>query len=332
MTITYKDVGQGDSIILEWEIDGVNKIGIIDCNLKGKINPILNYLIKKNYQEIDFIVLSHPHRDHFSGMLRLFSYCQAKKIFIKKFAHTLTHAGTKFWRYFEVSSKDNKQLNNLIKKSKELKDQQLIKHIICLAEGMPLKISKELKLECLAPSFNDIELYQNIVKNDADKNIKEASQAANHLSTIFKLNLSECYVLFTSDAESTALEGILDREDELSNDKFHLCQIPHHGSQNNHYPNFWNSIKTNTPKHAIISAGKHRTYNHPSFEVIKSFHDDGYTVHCTNILNGMMEYTNYLEKLSETSAEFDSGSEIAEEYRKSNDRIFSFEKDSFKCS
>jgi hypothetical protein len=32
--ITFKEVDQGDSIILEWRHENVNRIGIIDCNLK----------------------------------------------------------------------------------------------------------------------------------------------------------------------------------------------------------------------------------------------------------------------------------------------------------
>ena len=34
MKITFKDVGQGDSILLEWTDDSKNKIIIIDCNKK----------------------------------------------------------------------------------------------------------------------------------------------------------------------------------------------------------------------------------------------------------------------------------------------------------
>jgi len=324
MRITYKDVGQGDSILLEWESEGAKKIGIIDCNLKGKSNPVLTHIKSHGYSEIEFIILSHPHRDHYSGMLGLLNYCEESGIVIKQFAHTLILAGnTKFWKYFEVSSKDSRQLNTLIKKWRVLKEAGTILRMVALIDGKPLKISEEILLECLAPSHEDAEEYQKVVMNDADKNIKEASQAANHLSTVFKLSSYGCNALLTSDAENYALEGVIDRQGtNLSKDKFHLCQLPHHGSINNHYPSFWNMIQTSPIKYAIISAGKHRTYNHPSFSVIRAFHADGYSVHCTNILNGMEEYTNYLRILKEACLEFDSCSTLAEEYRKSSDRVF----------
>ena len=324
MKITYKDVGQGDSILLEWEEDGAHKIGIIDCNLKGRLNPVLKHIRDAKYKIIEFIILSHPHRDHYSGMLQLLKYCEKEKIVIKALAHTLMLAGnTKFWKYFEVASSDTRQLSKLIRKWKELRIQGIISQMVALIDGKPFRISQKLTLECLSPSHNDAEIYQTIVQNDADVNTKAASQAANHLSTVFKMQFSDCSVLFTSDAESSALEGIIEREiDCLEETVFHLCQLPHHGSNNNHYPGFWNLIKTAEVKHAIVSAGEHKSYDHPSIEVIKSFHDDGYLIHCTNIVNGMNEYVELLEELSKASAELDAGSELAEEYRKPNDRTF----------
>lgn len=67
MRITFKDVGQGDSIILEWDKDGKKKIGIIDCNKYFGANPVLSYIKnpENKVEEIEFLILSHPHHDHF---------------------------------------------------------------------------------------------------------------------------------------------------------------------------------------------------------------------------------------------------------------------------
>ncbi len=73
--IVFKNVGQGDSIILEWESseEGTKKIAIIDCNLNKNENPVLQHLIELNLHEIEFVILSHPHEDHFSGFHELLS-------------------------------------------------------------------------------------------------------------------------------------------------------------------------------------------------------------------------------------------------------------------
>jgi len=325
MKITYKDVGQGDSIILEWEKEGKQKIAIIDCNKKGRCNPVLEHIAKLGYSEIELIVLSHPHRDHFSGLLQLFNYIEKKGIIINKFAHTLHWSATNYWKYFESSSSASRLLSKTISKWAELKKSNLIKRFIGLQENFLLPVDDHISLHFLSPCHSDAEEYQRIVKNDADKNIKDASQAANHLSTVFLLTQGDLNILFTSDAEISSLNNILNNYPQIIKDKvFHLCQLPHHGSFNNHNSVFWEAMKTGKieGKHVIASAGKHRIYNHPSFEVLKYFHECGYLIHCTNILNGMQEYTEHLEKISESSLNFDGGSSIAEEYRVSKDRVF----------
>jgi competence protein ComEC len=90
LRIRFLNVGQGDSIILEWQdiTDLSWKIGIIDCNLYLNANPTLSYLIQNNYKEIEFILLSHPHSDHFSGMKALLLHCEKNQISIKYFFHT----------------------------------------------------------------------------------------------------------------------------------------------------------------------------------------------------------------------------------------------------
>lgn len=96
--ITFKDVGQGDSIILEWVNNSVEEFGIIDCNKKGKLNPTLDYIRTINPKELQLVVLSHPHRDHYSGFEELLLFCKEKRIKIKRFAHSLNHIGTDYWR------------------------------------------------------------------------------------------------------------------------------------------------------------------------------------------------------------------------------------------
>jgi competence protein ComEC len=88
ITITFKDVGQGDSIIIEWENEGKNKIAIIDCKKAYGKNPVLEYIKTKGTKEIAFLLLSHPHLDHFSGFTELIEHCIRDNIIIKYFLHT----------------------------------------------------------------------------------------------------------------------------------------------------------------------------------------------------------------------------------------------------
>ena len=66
LKITFLEVGQGDSIIVEWKKNKKLKIAIIDCNSKpGNENPTIDFIKNTNYKEIEFVILSHPHTDHF---------------------------------------------------------------------------------------------------------------------------------------------------------------------------------------------------------------------------------------------------------------------------
>lgn len=324
MQITFKDVGQGDSIIFEWVEEGVPKIGIIDCSKKGKKNPVLNHFINKKYTQIEFIILTHPHSDHYSGLPELLNYIEEKGYVIIKIAHTLESTHIRFWKYLEVGSTDTRVLSKLIRKFKELKTKGLLKMMDTLSKGVPVKINDSAILECLAPTQDEKEEYVKLVKMNADENIKEASQAANYLSTIFRLQIGDCYFLFTSDAEKMAFHTILNRgEYTFKGHKYVLCQLPHHGSENNHLPEFWKSIEIEKElSHATISAGQHKSYDHPAFEVVKHFHDIGYVVNCTNIVNGMTEYTTYLKEVTKNSRVLDGAGELVLEYLKSNDRVY----------
>ena len=262
--------------------------------------------------------------------MELLEYIEKKKITINRFAQTITHAGVAYWKYFEISSSDSRLLQKIIKKTRDLKEQGLIKKNDLLLDGKLIQIEQNIELECLAPSNDDIELYQKIVKLDADKNIKQASKAANLLATVIKLKIEDNFILFTSDAESSALLGIIKNyAQKFKGAKFHVCQLPHHGSENNINENFWEIVETIDERHAIISAGENKKYNHPSYNAIKKFHDNGFQIHCTNIVNGMAEFAKDLKELKKASLALDECSELAEEYIKSNDRVFQLHKNQF---
>ncbi|MCY7362979.1 MAG: hypothetical protein LH629_13085, partial [Ignavibacteria bacterium] len=61
ITVLFKNVGQGDSILVEWLNGSQKHFGIIDCNLYESRNPLLEELANRNIEFIDFIILSHLH-------------------------------------------------------------------------------------------------------------------------------------------------------------------------------------------------------------------------------------------------------------------------------
>lgn len=90
------------------------------------------------------------------------------------------------------------------------------------------------------------------VKNDTNCKANESSIA-------IRLNYIDTNYLFMGDVTSTV-------EKEIKCEKADILKVGHHGSSSSTSTEFLQKI---SPKYAVISAGNHKKYNHPSDEVIK---------------------------------------------------------------
>lgn len=320
MNVIFKDVGQGDSIIIEWEIDTTKKVGIIDCSKKGKANPVVDHINNGGYHEIEFIILSHPHSDHYSGFLELLSLIESRAIIVNRFGFTLKEIGIEFWKWFEVTPQETKVLEEIILSAKRLRDEVgLIKKIVPIEEDWAIPLSKDIEIRSIAPSFKEIQKYQELIKFGFEFE-KQASKAANYLSTIFWIRKENKHILLTSDAVKESFER-LHSEGRFHGVEFELCQAPHHGSFNNYSDVFWNNIQKPEVRNVLISSGLHESYKHPHLATVKAFIDNGYHIHPTNVVYGIEEY---LEMLVKETYVLDTISEIDENSMVGGDKIFSF--------
>ena len=77
--ITIFGPGFGESIVTH-----IPKVGwgIVDCcefrKFPTKIVPPLEYLIYQKAERLAFLILTHPHEDHFNGMEKIISYYAGK--------------------------------------------------------------------------------------------------------------------------------------------------------------------------------------------------------------------------------------------------------------
>lgn len=319
--ITFKNVGQGDSIIVEWSNDkNEKKIGIIDCKKNDSNNPILKHIQDFNIEEIDFIILSHPHKDHYSGMKELLTHCFNNKVTINSFFHTLNNdIEVEYWTYFEpnlTNAIELAEVFDIVNSSYNIN----LKEIVKLTVGYTIQLNSTDYLKCLSPSHLEITEYLKALKFIPINHRMKRSKVANLLSSLFKLKIGDKYILLTSDVEKISFDRIINKNLSLFEDKINvLSQIPHHGSETNHEPNFWSKLMLNEESEAIISAGEHKLYMHPHFNVINDFSSFGYKINSTNVINGMEEF---VEKIKLKSLTLDTDSQIAEEYYQSGDKTF----------
>lgn len=318
MNIIFKNVGQGDSIILEWESNGINKIGIIDCNKVKKQNPVLDYLIHKKINNIEFIIISHPHDDHYSGFKELLQHVEKEKITINWFGHTIHNVGKRYWKLFELGIESSKELDFILKQGIHLKKIGLLKRWESIVGNSSIEIDENIFLQSFSPAHDEIQEYQRIVELEAEINLKKASLAANLLSTVFKLTKEGRNILLTSDAVKDTFERI-ETEGKIKTTEFDILQIPHHGSIKNFHPLFWsNKNLKREEKHVVISAGQNLMYKHPHFETIKEINNNNFKLHCTNIVHGMETYVDLFHK----SLSLDMISETIDDDLVGGDKIF----------
>lgn len=319
MDITFKNVGQGDSIILEWEVNRERKIGIIDCNMIGKLNPVLEHLKDNGYREIEFLIISHPHEDHYSGFGEVLDYLEREQIVVKWFAHTISQVGAAYWKFFELGVQATRDLEYILKKGIHLRNIGLLLKWEVPTEKWRIRLADDVFLESLSPSHDEVQAYQRIVKLDAAVHKKQASAAANLLSTVFKITNGDRNVLLTSDAPLETFQR-LHKEKSVDGIDFSTVQIAHHGSRANFCDDFWSKLNIQkVQKAAIASAGHNLKYRHPHLDVIQKVSNYKFTVECTNPVHGMKDYIELVRK----SMVLDGISEIIEENIQAGDKTFS---------
>jgi beta-lactamase superfamily II metal-dependent hydrolase len=271
VNITFKNVGEGDSIILEWKVDGIDKIGVIDCNLYQSNNPVLSHIIDHNYRKIEFLLLSHPHFDHFSGFVQLLNYCREKDIKVSRFLHTSIITPD----YLKSASRSlvaKKALNQLFALLKEMRNKEELA-VNAIDDNLHLKVplGEEFAMEVLAPSAVEIDKYARGASYPFDEEVSTANPNANWLATVLKIYNQNLSVILTSDVDQSILTRIGKKNSgRLGEDKLILAQVPHHGSKGNLNKRFWQMRKRFPITPAVISVGKN-TYGHPSEHVIHFF-------------------------------------------------------------
>lgn len=282
MKIHFKEVGQGDSIILQWDALPNQKIGIIDCNLKeDRANPVLNFLSTAvGLSEIEFIILSHPHTDHFSGLNQIIDYCHSKNIIIKLFIHTSSQI-REFFNAAVKGAQAKAELEKLFTNIQTKFKSGLIKDVfIANNNSREIKLDDKWNLKFLAPTYDEVSSFIRS-KYKPDLVPKVNSSAANLLSTFIKLYSKESHILFTSDSVKSIFQREVDNKfKNLNSSYLRLGQIPHHGAKDNFHNYFWKKQFSKPSTVAAISVGDN-TYGHPSIMVLDNLKTYGYSTQLT---------------------------------------------------
>jgi len=244
LTVTFLDVGQGDSILVEFPqgkrmlIDGG---GLPEGRFDIGKNVIAPFLREKKIRRIDYLVLTHADPDHILGLNFI-----ASTFSIGQFWHNgLATESEAFLRLEKTLSK--RKIERL-----------------ALNHGVSL------------PSIHGVQLsvFNPLAENWGSKNRMPPS--LNNHSLVLKLQFKDVSFLLAGDIEKEAEYRMVRADEPLKAD---VLKIPHHGSASSSTPFFLEKVR---PAYAILSVGERNIGRLPNQEVLRRYQDLGCKVFRTD--------------------------------------------------
>ena len=232
--VVFCDVGQGDAVFIRTPsgsdilVDAGPDDSVLNC--LGKHMPFWD-------KDLELVILTHPHADHFTGLFSVFKNYKVK--------------------IFATEELKNKTLGfeGLMKM---IKNQAIPTRFVFA--GDKFKLKDGVMLEIVGPTEGFLS------QTSPGGTIGESGEFGSILTLIKYENFS---ALLTGDSQASELqEAIRDKRQEMNN--ISVLQVPHHGSKTGLNAEVLDFLQ---PKLAVISVGAKNKYGHPTpfiLELLKS--------------------------------------------------------------
>jgi len=239
--ISSLDIGQGSSTFIRLPhgrtilLDGGNNSS---PSYNAGESIIAPFLWKKQVWQLDDIIISHPHSDHYNGLSFIIRRFKPKRLWING-------NETESWPYSDLLLEASRSGAHIIKPEKaavDISDQEA--HLTGLHNYL---LNKEMEKKGYTFSVND-------------------------LSLVLKLEHGDFKFLFPGDISMKMEEILIEQGAHLQAD---VLLAPHHGSKSSGSKAFLSAVD---PKIIVVSAGKNSQGRYPSQKHLKEWNDEGRTV------------------------------------------------------
>ena len=290
------NAGYGESIVLE--LPG-NRWGVVDCYApqlsQPSRNPTLQFLRNRSVETLEFLALTHPHKDHYHGLKDLLDHLTVKA----------------FWWFAGVSSGDLARLvNGLRVEAYETRDRdrqlsaryldRIFRTVIerrntgtlqttQMSDFKPLfplpfggeHPAESVIIHALAPQTDTVQRYQEKLHSCfEDETLKRKLPALdqNQISAALLIEYGKTRIILGGDVETESWQEVLARV-APSRLKAHAVKVSHHGSQNGYCTGLWPLLCEDSSTIAVIAPS--RRHSLPNAAAIEHIRAAGAQTACT---------------------------------------------------
>ena len=239
LTIYVLNVGQADSAII---ISPHGNVIVIDAVRPGKMKNLLQQIGPPINNEIEELVITHPHRDHFSGANSLLNTYQIKSATLSP-----------FWNQYGMGPPTYRaMLNNMEQQGVDIDFVSGYSRIYpdgAVVAGPDNIVHDEdaFYIEFLGPSNNLLSQLER------DQNLD-----TNHLSILIRIHWQQFSMIMAADAQMENW-SYFDQEGMLG-ERCNVLKSAHHGSCNGTQ---WERLNRLDPRCVIISSDPASGHNLP---------------------------------------------------------------------
>ncbi|RPH81806.1 MAG: DNA internalization-related competence protein ComEC/Rec2 [Nitrospiraceae bacterium] len=242
--VTFLDVGQGDSAVIELPdgqvvlIDGGATYERFDMG-RAVVAP---FLWNRGIRTIDQMIGTHPQLDHVGGLAWV-----VRHFIVKHYWGSGETREELFYRRLQQS----------------LASQGLQEG--AASEGLEIVSSGPCRLVALNPPIDE-----NFGVSRHESHV--GGHALNNRSVVTRLTCGNHTMLFAADAEHDSLSRM---SRSPSHSPVDVLKVPHHGAVSSLNYAWLASLH---PQYAVFSAGRHNSYRHPAPAVLDAYGSEGSTV------------------------------------------------------
>jgi competence protein ComEC len=239
--VTFLDVGQGDSAVVELPdgqvvlIDGGATYERFDMG-RGVVAP---FLWNRGIRTIDQVIGTHPQLDHVGGLAWV-----VRHFIVKNYWGSGETREELFYRRLQQS----------------LASQGLQEGVA--SEGQEIVSSGPCRMVVLNPPADehlDMPLHDGHV----------GGHGLNNSSVVTQLTCGRHTMLFAADVER---DGLSRMTRSTSQGPIEVLKVPHHGAVSSLNRDWLASLH---PQYAVFSAGRHNPYRHPASAVLDAYESEG---------------------------------------------------------